>query len=325
LLEAQKKALEAEPDSKKQAGEVESRLSELRNRIKLLEYMKPTLPVAFGVDDFDAPSDVHVTIRGNAHAPGDIAPRGFVQIASLDRPPSISNGSGRLEMANWLVDPSNPLTARVYVNRVWQAVFGSGIVRTLDNFGIRGERPSHPELLDYLATDFMAQGWSVKKLVRQMVLSHAFRFSSSVNKTAMDVDPENRLLWRMNPQRLSGEEIRDAMLEISGQLDPGRGGPSLSLQIAGNLKPFEPTFVDEKLRLPDYIRNRRTVYLPVLRKSQMESLDMLNLFEFPDVNQVNSQRTITNVPAQALYLMNSPFYQDQSRALARATELRFGF
>lgn len=307
-----------------ETGAIESQLNEVRSRIKLLEFMKPTLPQAFAVEDVEAPGNAHITIRGNAHALGDEVPRGFAQIATLSQPPAIKEGSGRLELAQWISSPSNPLTARVYVNRVWYEVFGEGIVRSIDNFGIRGEAPSHPELLDYLATNFVEQGWSVKKLVRQLVLSQTFRMASAPSKAALEADPENRLLWRMNRKRLSGEEIRDGILQINGQLDPGRGGPSLGLDIPGNLKPFEPTFVDEKLRLRQDVRNRRTVYLPVLRKSQMDSLDMLNLFGFPDANQINSQRANTNVPTQALYLMNSPFYQEQSKIMARLLEDRLG-
>jgi len=308
----------------KDLGEVESQLNELRSRIKLLEYMKPTLPQAFAVEDAETPANTHLTIRGNAHMLGDEVPRGFVQIATLSPPPAIQKGSGRLELAQWLARPSNPLTARVYVNRAWYDIFGEGIVRSVDNFGLRGEKPTHPELLDYLATNFIEQGWSVKKLVRDMVLSQTFRMASSPNRAMTEVDPENRLLWRMNRKRLSGEEIRDAILQINGQLETGRGGPSLGLEIPGNLKPFEPTFVDEKLRLREDIRNRRTVYLPVFRKSQMDTLDMLNLFGFPDANQINAQRANTNVPTQALYLMNSPFYREQSQVMARLLEDRLG-
>ena len=308
----------------KEGGDVESRLNELKGRIKLLEFMKPVLPLAYAVEDAETPSDCRINIRGNAHMLGDETPRGFVEIATIGPPPAISRGSGRLELAQWLSSASNPLTPRVYVNRVWHAVFGAGIVRTLDNFGARGDRPSHPELLDFLAARFVEEGWSVKKLVRELVLSRTFRMSSPPGRGAQETDPENRLLWRMNRQRLSGEEIRDAMLAISGRLDEGRGGPSLALELPGNLKPFEPTFIDEKMRLRDSVKNRRTVYLPVLRKSQLDSLDVLNLFGFPDANQINGQRAVTNVPTQALYLMNSPFYHEQSRALARLTEDRDG-
>lgn len=323
LLQKDKQASD-EDKLKKEAGELESRLNELRSRIKLLEYMKPALPLAFGVEDSPSAANAHITIRGNAHMLGDEVPRGFVQIATLSPPPKVNKGSGRLQLAQWIANSSNPLTARVYVNRIWADVFGEGIVRTVDNFGLRGEKPSHPELLDFLAAKFMEEGWSTKKLVREMVLSETFRLSSVSNAAATEADSENRLLSRANRQRLSGEEIRDAMLRINDQLDEGRGGPSLALEVAGNLKPFEPTFVDEKLRLPDELKNRRTVYLPVLRKSQLDSLDMLNFFGFPDVNQVNGQRVITNVPTQALYLMNSPFYLEQSLALARLSESRSG-
>ncbi len=323
LAEAKEAKADEQPLTKER-GEVESRLGQLRGRIKLLEYMKPVLPLTFAVEDAETPSNCHINIRGNAHMLGDEAQRGFVEIATLGKPPTIARGSGRLELARWLASATNPLTPRVFVNRVWHGVFGAGIVRSLDNFGLRGETPSHPELLDYLSARFMEEGWSTKKLVRELVLSRTFRMASGPNQTAQEADPENRLLWRMNRQRLAGEEIRDAMLAISGQLEEGGGGPSLGLEIPGNLKAFEPTFIDEKLRLSDHVKNRRTVYLPVLRKSQLDSLDMLNLFGFPDANQINSQRSNTNVPTQALYLMNSPFYLEQSRALARLTELREG-
>jgi hypothetical protein len=321
-IEGDKKA--EEQRLSKERGEVESKLNELRARIKLLEYMKPVLPEAFAVSDVEAPANCRINIRGNAHALGDETPRGFIEIATGKEAPAVGVGSGRRELARWLASESNPLTARVYVNRVWNGVFGAGLVRSLDNFGTRGDKPSHPELLDYLAARFMKEGWSTKKLVRELVLTRAFRMASGPNAAAQEIDPENRLLWRMNRQRLAGEEIRDAMLAIAGQLNESRGGPSLGLEVPGNLKPFEPTFIDEKLRLPDRVKNRRTVYLPVLRKSQLDSLDMLNLFGFPDANQINSQRAVTNVPTQALYLMNSPFYHEQSRALARLTESREG-
>ena len=185
----------------KDLGDVESQLNELRGRIKLLEYMKPVLPQAFAVEDVEKPANTHLTIRGNAHMLGNEVPRGFVQIATLSQPPAIQKGSGRLELAQWLAGPSNPLTARVYVNRAWYDVFGEGIVRSVDNFGLRGEKPSHPELLDYLAASFIERGWSVKKLVREMVLSQTFRMASSPNRVMTEVDPENRLLWRMNRKR----------------------------------------------------------------------------------------------------------------------------
>ena len=213
LAEAKEAKADEQPLTKER-GEVESRLGQLRGRIKLLEYMKPALPLAFAVEDAETPSNCHINIRGNAHMLGDEAQRGFVEIATLGKPPAISRGSGRLELAQWLASATNPLTPRVFVNRVWHGVFGAGIVRSLDNFGLRGETPSHPELLDYLAARFVEDGWSTKKLVRELVLSRTFRMASGPNQVAQEADPENRLLWRMNRQRLAGEEIRDAMLEI---------------------------------------------------------------------------------------------------------------
>src|SRR4030095_8492248 len=203
-----------DPDKEKKK-ELEAKINSLEMRIGMLDFNKPLPPFAYAVQDEEKPEDCRIAIRGNAHQLGDQVPRGFVQLASYGEGQSGWNGSGRLELARWLTDDRQPLTPRVYVNRVWQQLFGAGLVRSSDNFGIRGDLPSHPELLDYLASEFIKQGWSTKKLVRRLVLTSAYRMSANPNPAAHEIDPENRLLWRMNARRLEAETIRDSILAIT--------------------------------------------------------------------------------------------------------------
>ena len=219
-------------------------------------------------------------------------------------------------MAEWIASEKNPLTARVAANRVWHHLFGAGLVRTVDNFGLRGELPTHPELLDYLANRFVEQGWSMKKLVREVILSRTYRQSSGHNAAAYQADPENLLRWRMNRRRMEGEIIRDSVIAITGTLTSPGGGPTLPIDSVDNVNLGKPVEFRDDAKLPASLLTRRTVYLPVLRKSQHRSVDILNLFDFPDVNQVNGARGVTTVPTQALYLMNAPFYHEQSKLLA---------
>jgi len=310
-----------EKERLKKAGspltEIDKQLGELNKAIGQLEFNRPEPPMALSVRDVDTPFDHKINIRGNSHLLGELVPRSFVSIAMWTGPPQLGyRASGRLEMAGWIASEKNPLAARVMVNRLWQHLFGSGLVRSVDNFGLRGELPSHPELLDYLATRFVDQGWSVKKVIREIALSETYRQSSAHQAKAAELDPENRLVWRMNRRRLEGETIRDAVLKLTDTLDERRGGPSLPLEVPGNLNVGKPVEFRDDAKLPDDLLRRRTVYLPVLRKSQHKSLDILNLFDFPDVNQVNGARSVTTVPTQALYLINSPFLQEQSRLLA---------
>lgn len=247
-------------------------------------------------------------------------PRAFVQLASFEKPKPAWRGSGRLELAQWLTDNRHPLPPRVYVNRVWQQLFGAGIVRSPDNFGIRGDLPSHPELLDYLASEFIRQGWSTKKLVRRLVLSSAYRMSAGPNPAAQEIDPDNRLLWHMNARRLDAETIRDSILAITGKLDRTAGGATLPTHnletFSPNLTTYNPSGVIKTARLPENLRHRRTVYLPIFRTKQMKELDVLNHFDFPDPTQVNASRRTTVVPTQSLFLMNSPWVAEQAEVLA---------
>jgi hypothetical protein len=291
-------------------------------RIAVLKHLKHhrTRSLALAVIDGPEPESSHINIRGNAHQLGELVPRGFpVEIAPKGKPAFTRGGSGRVQLGEWLTDPRNPLTARVWANRVWHHLFGAGLVRTVDNFGFTGEAPSHPELLEYLASEFMKNGWSTKQLVRDIVLSRTWQ-QSSVNRRAKvavaDRDPENRLLWRANRRRLDAEVIRDSMLFASGRLDRTRGGPSLPVDVPGNLNPGGTGNMSDGIRLPDSMKFRRTIYLPQKRKGPFDALDFLGAFDLPDPNQETGRRNTTTVPTQALYLLNSPFVQQCATAVA---------
>jgi hypothetical protein len=221
--------------------------------------------------------------------------------------------SGRLEFARWLTHPDHPLTARVMANRVWRHLLGAGLVRTMDNFGFSGERPSHPELLDTLAVRFMTDGWSVKKLVREIVLSRTYRQSSEYRADAFRADPENRRLWRAAKRRLDAEAIRDAMLVAAGELDAARPIGSLVATKIGD-RPISLIGLDPNIPSDLDGARHRSVYLPVLRDRLP---DVLDLFDFAEPSLVTGDRETTNVPVQALYLMNSPFVQARAAALAK--------
>jgi hypothetical protein len=212
-------------------------------------------------------------------------------------------------LAEWIVSPQNPLTARVYVNRVWSYLFGAGLVRTPDNFGTAGERPSHPELLDYLATRLMHAGWSTKRLVRDMVLSHAYRMGTAEDAEAFAMDPENRLHWRMNRVRLDAESLRDAMLAISGKLDPRIGGPNIRIP-----KGAKGDAMDQSTEYNYVFADcRRSVYTPAFRNRTHE---LFEVFDFADPNGTVAKRNVTTVAPQALLLLNSPFVIEQAQFAA---------
>jgi hypothetical protein len=331
-LKPQLKALTEERDKLKQSlpldasqppkpnealTQLEKRLASVTKEIALLNYNRPQPPEAYAVRDVDAPANAKINIRGNPHMLGEEVPRSFLQVAMWDKPPVLAyRTSGRMELADWIASEKHPLTARVAANRVWQHLFGAGLVRSVDNFGLRGELPTHPELLDYLATRLVDQGWSLKKLIREVILSRTYRQSSGHNAEAYQADPENLLRWRTNRRRMEGEIIRDFALSLTRtRVDEG-GGPTLPIENVDNLNLGKPVEFRDDAKLPDALLARRTVYLPVLRKSQHRSVDILNLFDFPDVNQVNGARSVTTVPTQALYLMNSSFIHNQSKLLA---------
>ena len=264
------------------------------------------------------PTNLRVALRGNYQTPGILAPRRFLQIvAGEGHPPINTTQSGRLELARWIASKENPLTARVMANRVWQHHFGTGLVATSDNFGARGEKPSHPELLDWLATEFMANDWSLKKLHRLILLSSTYQTGTFVDENALKADPANRLLGRTNRKRLDAESVRDFLLAVSGRLDRSVGGndsgellfkeaEDITALIRPNrLQPYHPIYTNSL---------RRSIYLPVVRNSVP---DMIALFDGADPNGVTTLRNDTTVASQALFLLNHPFVREQSQHFAK--------
>lgn len=240
-----------------------------------------------------SPRDLAVMIRGDVNNKGDVVPRGFIQVAFPGSRRTFQNGSGRAELARCLTDPANPLTARVIVNRVWQQFFGIGIVPTTSNFGQLGARPTNQKLLDDLAVGFVNNGWSLKWLQKQIVLSQTYQQSSARVSASMDLDPGNDLLWRMPRRRISVEGWRDAVLQVSEQLAKDIGGKSI--------------------RVDDPEEKRRTIYAKV---SRFELNPLLSLFDYPDPNVHASRRMETTTPLQKLFLMNSPFVLSQAKVIA---------
>jgi hypothetical protein len=260
-------------------------------------------------------------VRGDRFNLGPTVPRHFPQIVAGEKaPPLTTPQSGRLELARWIASPANPLTARVMVNRLWQHHFGTGLVATADNFGSRGERPSHPELLDYLAARFDQDGWSVKAVHRLLLLSSTYQMAYTSNPEAARVDSGNRLLWRMPRRRLEAEAIRDAMLSVSGRLDPTVGGGESSEYLYSKAEPLGGTMKIRPNRMtaddPYYTNSsRRSLYLPVVRNMLP---DVLALFDAADPNGVTAVRNETTVASQTLFLLNNPFVRTQALDFARS-------
>ena len=281
-------------------------LEKLRAELKALEAEAPNPPMACAVAEGDAVEQA-VFIRGDVRNPGEIVPKRFPVVLTGEDQAPITGGSGRLELARWIGSARNPLTARVMVNRIWQWHFGEGLVRTPNNFGQLGERPTHPELLDYLAARFVSDGWSIKEMHRLIMLSSAYRMSANASPKHLEKDPENRLWSRFEPRRLQVEEIRDTLLALDSSLDLTVGGSMMEGE--GTDKEFSD---DRKSLHPDSTK-RRTVYLPI-RRSNLPTL--FSLFDFGDAATSNEQRTQTNVAPQALYMLNSDLVAERARALA---------
>jgi hypothetical protein len=323
-LEAESKALGDKPDAagKKRLDELKKEITALELRIGHGEYFHPGKPQAIAVQDAEKPADMRVTIRGNPYALGDTMPRGLVRVAMWGPQPKIPAGqSGRLQLADWIADARHPLTARIAVNRVWQKLFGEGLVRSVDYFGTRGDTPSHPELLDHLAHRFMKEGWSQKKLIRMLALSRTYRLASG---NPPSKDPENKLLTRMNRQRLDAESIRDAMLVASGRLATPVGGPGLPLEFPENIsglplkekQDVHPQFSLKKERESQALE--RTLYLPVVRTgTQPGTARLRDVFDFPQPAQFTSKRSETTVPTQSLYLLNADLIRERGEDLAK--------
>jgi Protein of unknown function (DUF1553)/Protein of unknown function (DUF1549) len=281
----------------------------LMEKLAALEKNAPQVASAMGVTEGSA-VNAPVLVRGNHVTPGNIVPRRFpVILAGTNQPTLPEKQSGRLELAQWLASKDHPLTARVIVNRVWRWHFGQGIVRSVDNFGRLGEKPSHPELLDWLALKFIEDGWSIKKLHRTILQSSTYRQSSTLDPKAAEVDPENKLLWRCNPRRLQSEEIRDALLFVSGQLDRTMGGPAIT-----HVKNREFLFDHTSKDGTKYDSKRRTIYLPVIRNNLYE---VFTLFDSPDAAVSTGDRATTTVATQALFWMNSPLVLEAAANLPR--------
>ncbi|MCA9046687.1 MAG: DUF1553 domain-containing protein, partial [Planctomycetaceae bacterium] len=238
------------------------------------------------------PKDLNVMIRGDVNTKGELVPRRFLRALTEHDPQPFAHGSGRADLAECITTPTNPLTARVIVNRVWGEYFGTPLVRTTSNFGALGELPTHPELLDDLAFRFMENGWSLKWLHREIVLSATYQQSSDIIAEKTGVDEANRLLWRMNRRRLKVEQWRDALLSVTGQLDASVGGKSIN-----------PENVEE---------HRRTVYA---ERSRFQLNPLLARFDFPDPNAHAAGRVQTTTPLQKLLVMNSPFMNAQAKQL----------
>ena len=315
--------MDADKDAlKKKEDELGRKMRGVDRRTRHAQFFKPAEPRAFAVSDMPSAADTQITVRGNAHALGAKVPRGMVRVISWSDSADIPDGqSGRLELARWLADDKNPLTARVTVNRIWQKLFGEGLVRSVDYFGTRGEKPSHPELLDHLAMQFMQGGWSQKRLIRSLVLSRTYRLGNTADAKASAIDPENRLLWRMNRQRLDAEAIRDSMLAVSGELRVIRGGPGMPLEYPENSSSLEPKAVNPPayslVKFRPEQEFQRTVYLPVIRSAQPEPSNLRDLFDFTQPAQISGRRSQTIVPTQALFLLNNNLPRKSSIALAK--------
>jgi hypothetical protein len=292
-LQEMRRARERDPQKRRELVRAEG---QLQREIVNLEMNHPGAPArAHVLNDVPKPRDYPVLIRGEVGNTGDLVPRRFLEILSHDPKSRVAwkKGSGRLELAQAIADPTNPMTARVLVNRIWQQHFGAGFVSTPDDLGNMGGIPSHPELLDWLAAQFIASGWSIKQLHRTLLLTSTYQQSSQANPVALAADPDNRLLWRFALRRLAFEEIYDSLLAIAGTLDRTLGG-----------KPVTPA--------SDQFGKRRAIYFLIDRRNPPE---LLTQFDFPNPDTPTGRRFDTTVPQQALFLMNSPLVVETARKL----------
>lgn len=301
---------------------------EARNASMWWEYEVPQgegkAPLMVMAPQESHPRNLRVHLRGNRFTLGKVVPRGVLQVvgqvasqAGADTvvdPNQLS--SGRLELARWIASPENPLTARVMVNRIWQHHFGRGLVATSDNFGVRGDRPSHPELLDWLATRFIESGWSVKAMHRLIVLSNAYQQGNVTSPESLQIDPERKWLSSFSRRRLSAEELRDSMLAVSGKLDRTAGTSESGELLFERAEDIKSKIRPNRLAADDPFYTqfpKRTIYLPIVRNMLP---NVLALFDAADPNGVTAVRNDTTVPSQSLFLLNNPFVRNQARFLA---------
>jgi cytochrome c553 len=285
---------------------------------RIAESGAPDLPAAMAVGEATVLAEMPIHVRGNHRNHGRTVSRGFPQVMLAAH--AVDGGlpaerSGRLELARWLAHPEHPLTSRVFVNRVWRWHFGRGIVGTTDNFGVLGDRPTHPELLDWLARRFTDSGWSIKDLHRLILASDVYRMASTHphEVAAAAIDPENRLLWRFPVRRLEAEEIRDALLATTDRLERGLGGKTVPLRNRQFV--FDHTSIDHTR----YDSLRRAIYLPVIRNNLYTLFEQ---FDFPDPTMPTGSRAATVVAPQALFMLNAPLVMDSAAAWARALAAR---
>jgi hypothetical protein len=310
-------------DTGKERNAVDAAFKKLQRERDALLTNRPPYETAYAVSE-GRPENARIQLKGDPAKPGPEVSRGFLAVLGGQKVPAEEKGSGRRELAEWITSPKNPLTARVMVNRIWQHHFGAGLVRTPNDFGVRGEKPTHPELLDWLADEFIRSGWSVKALHKRIVLSRVYQMRSagvmepwsdgrkqpsttpSLQHSA-SLDPDNKLLSHFNRRRLTAEETRDAMLAVSGLLDRTPGGPH----------PFKPEaewrYSQHNPFIGDFETRRRSVYLMQQRIRQQP---MLGVFDGADCNMPVGQRTVSTTPMQALFLLNNKFTHDQADAFA---------
>lgn len=289
------------PQWAKDQTKLKENIKKLEGELKALQKKNPQSTKVIAVEDQKSPEDIHIAIRGNVHNKGTKTPRGFIEVISRSPMPTLEEGaSGRLQLADWIANNDNPLTARVFVNRVWSHLFHQGIVSSTDNFGHTGQPPANSKLLDHLASEFIEEKWSVKILIKKIMLSRTYQLSSGSDPNNYIKDPGNKTLWKQNRRRLEAEAIRDSILTISGKLKTTKGGPSI--------RPGTKTEYGYK-----FDTLRRSIYFPVFRNTLPE---IMQTFDFADPNLVTGTRAVSSVPTQALFLMNNPFVHEQSKAAA---------
>jgi hypothetical protein len=306
-LEREREALGAKLREMRRTGnrdglrQAQRDIRENQAKIAHLELTHPGAPPrAMVLEDVAKPHDSPVFIRGDAGNKGVVVQRHFLEVLAGSNRPAFTNGSGRLDLAWAIASPDNPITARVMINRIWLHHFGEGFVSTPDDFGNTSEPPSHPELLDYLASRFIHEGWSTKKIHRLIMLSSVYQESSANNPRFAEVDPNNRLLWRANIRRLEFEALRDSLLAIGGDIDRTMYG--------------RPVDIDK-----EPYGTRRTIYGRVDRS---DVADVLINFDFANPDLPTGRRHETTVPQQALFLMNSPLVIEQAKRLVALPAFR---
>jgi hypothetical protein len=293
--------------------ELRSQLSTLEKQLVRLKKQAPERPFAMTVRDHENVQDSPIHIRGNSKTLGSKVPRGGLSVVTEVPFETIKpeTSSGRPGFAEWLTDNRHPLTARVMVNRVWLWTFGDGLVRTADNFGTTGQLPTHPELLDHLASRFMENGWSVKHLIRDIVLSQTYAMSDDISDDAAQKDPENQLLSRFSRRRLDAESLRDAMLAAAGVIDKQVGGPNIQGATSIDSNDNGAAAVEYGYQFKDF---RRSAYTPAFRNKRLE---LFEAFDFADINQAIGRREQSTVATQALFLMNHPFVREMAQRTAK--------